>query len=104
MAKATVNSNAVEIVAHDPALHAALRPFAELVKKVIQAKIAPHSNTGEFENSIEITEGLVDWYVESNDPNATSKEFGHFWNDDPEGRRTEGIKAFTRVAGGDLGE
>lgn len=102
MGKASVNANATTIVAHSKQVHDALRPFAELVMEAIKAKIAPHSNTGEFERSVEIEEGRVDWYIVSNDPNAYSKEFGHYWNDDPEGTKTEGVKAFTRVAGGDL--
>jgi hypothetical protein len=102
MGKASINANAVSVVAHNKELHAALRPFASLVEEAVKAKIAPHSNTGEFEESIGVEEGRVDWYIVSNDPNAYSKEFGHYWNDDPGGKRTEGVKAFTRVAGGEL--
>ncbi|GIG63641.1 hypothetical protein Lfu02_80130 [Longispora fulva] len=60
-----------------PVVKAEVRAVAEQVLAAAKARAAEHSDDGTFAESLYIGKGKTDLRVESDDPAAQSKEFGH---------------------------
>lgn len=86
-----------KIVATTPEVQAALQAQAEVTAAQIKAKIAPHSKTGTFFESIHISRGAVDRLVYSDDPNAVYKDYDHVTQG---GEFVQGIGAFRGASRG----
>lgn len=67
---------------------------AEHLATDVRKNIAPHSNTGAFEESIHVGRGKVDWFVYSDDPLAGYKDYPHV---DEEGNLVGGVGAFRKA-------
>ncbi|HEX8626735.1 MAG TPA: DUF5403 family protein [Catenuloplanes sp.] len=83
-------------VARLPEVRAHVRAVAERVLTAAKARAAAHSDSGTFADSLSVVRGRVDAQVESDDPHAVSKEFGH--TEVRTGRQVPGIHALGGAA------
>ena len=93
---ATLRRNLDQVVARLPTVRAHVRAVADEVLAAARIRAAAHTHTGRFADSFRVVRGRVDAHVESADPRALSKEFGHV--DDPTGRDVPGIHALGGAA------
>lgn len=86
-------------IAHMDGVHDAVGDAARQVARSAQGRLAIHRKTGQAK--VTLTEGDVDWFVNLDDPNAMSIEFGHFLRDDfnIEVEHVEGLYIITGAAG-----
>jgi hypothetical protein len=93
---ATVRRTLDKTVARLPAVRAHLRALADEVLAAAQARAAAHTDSGIYARSLRVARGRIDARVESRDPRAESKEFGH--TDQRTGRPVPGIHALGGAA------
>jgi hypothetical protein len=93
---ASVRRNLDQAVARLPEVRAHLRSLAAEVLSAARARAADHIDTGTFATSLHTAGGRIDARVESDDPDAISKEFGH--TDPRTGRHVDGIHALGGAA------
>ena len=93
---ATVRRNLNKTVARLPAVRDCLRAVADEVLTAARARAAAHADSGTYARSLRVTRGRIDARVESSDPRAKSKEFGH--TDQRTGRPVPGVHALGGAA------
>lgn len=92
---ASVSPRIGYIAAKKVAASGAIDMYAAKVKAVVLAQIAPHTYSTQLAASTHIRRGKIDRFVETSDPTAWHKEFGH---QAPNGAWVHGIFAFTNAA------
>lgn len=93
---ASVRRRLDHAVARLPEVRAHIRAVVEQVADAARQRAAAHSRTGRYAASFQVVRGRVDARVESTDPDAVSKEFGH--TDPDTGRGVAGIHALGGAA------
>jgi hypothetical protein len=93
---ATLRRNLDQVVARLPEIRAHVRAVAGEVLAAARERAETHHESGTYADSFRLVRGRVDTHVESDDPHAQSKEFGH--TDQRTGRDVPGIHALGGAA------
>jgi hypothetical protein len=93
---ASVRNGLDRRVARLPAVRAAVRDVAADVLAAARTRAEAHRHTGTFAASLRLVRGRTDTVVESTDPDAVAKEYGH--TDPRTGRSVPGIHALGGAA------
>jgi hypothetical protein len=93
---AQLRRNLERTVARLPEIRTHIRTLAAEIATVARTRAAAHNDTGTYAASFRVVRGRVDAHIESSDPHAESKEFGHI--DKRTGRNVPGIHAWGGAA------
>lgn len=93
---ASLRRNLDRTVARLPEVREHIRAVAAEVMAAARERAAAHADSGTYADSFRLVRGRIDARVESSDPRAVSKEYGH--TDPRTGRAVPGIHAMGGAA------